>query len=95
MKATKPTNHKKYSIKYSVQTLVMGKGFSVLDDGFIHPIVIETEVNSVDEFENFLVDTTTSKHKNPQKMKNGNKHTIFSKTDEDLMYVDILEISKT
>ena len=31
MKANKPTIHKKYSIKYSVQTLVMGQGFSLID----------------------------------------------------------------
>lgn len=94
MKANKPTLHKKYSIKYSVQTLVMGQGFSLINEGFIQPITIEAEVNSIEDFENFIISNTLKKHKNPQKMKKGNKHTIFSKVDDNLMYVDIVEISE-
>jgi hypothetical protein len=94
MKANKPTTHKKYSIKYSLQTLVMGQGFSLIDEGFVQPVTIEAEVNSIEEFEDFIVNTAAKKHRNPQKMKKGNKHTIFSKVDDNLMYVDIVEISE-
>ncbi len=94
MKANKLTTHKKYSIKYSVQTLVMGPGFSLIDEGFVQPVTIEAEVNSIEDFENFIVNTTSKKHRNPQKMKKGNRHTIFSKVDNNLMYVDIVEISE-
>lgn len=92
MKANKPTTHKKHSIKYSIQTLVMGPGFSVIHDGFVNPVTIEAEVNSIEDFENFIVNTTSKKHRNPQKMKKGNRHTIFSKVEDNLMYVDIFEI---
>lgn len=93
MKATKPSTHKKFKIKYSVQTLIMGNGFSVIEDGHMHPTHIESEVNSIEDFERYVIDNIVKKHKNPHLMKNGGKHTIFSQAAEDMLYVDIVEFN--
>lgn len=91
MKTNKPTTQKKYTVRYSIQTLVMGKGFSIIADGLTDPVCVETEVSSIEDFEAYVVSSMSKKHKNPQQMKNDKKHTIFSYASDDLMYVDIVD----
>lgn len=94
MRTTRNTpNQKKYTVKYTTQTLVMGSGFKVITEGVVPKQVVETEVNSIPEFEKFIVDVTMGKHKNPQYTKKDGKYTIFSKVGQDNLYVDIIDMS--
>lgn len=94
MKSSRPTvTPRKYKVKYSTQTLVMGNGFKVIPSGMVPKKTIETEVSSVDEFEKFVVSMTMGKHKNPQYTKKDGTYTIFSKIGSDNLYVDIIELN--
>lgn len=84
----------KVLIKYSTQTLIMSNDFNVIDEGFISPKLFENEVSCVRDFTDFIVNTAIKKHKKPEYVVEGNKYTIISKLNEDLLYVDIIEISE-
>jgi len=92
LKQHKDTVKKKYKVKYNRQTLVMGRGFTVIPDGTTPKKEEIAEVNSMSDFEKFAFEFTKDQHDNPKYTKKDGKYTIFSNIDEDHLYVDIIEL---
>lgn len=93
LKQNKDSVKKKYTIKYNHQTMVMGKGFTLLDDGMTPKSEAFAEVNSINDFEKFAFEFTKNQHNNPRYTKKDGKYTIFSNIDTDHIYVDIIELT--
>lgn len=92
LRTLKSNNEKKNKLQYSIQTLIMGKGFSIIPEGTISKQIFEVDVDSSLDFENFTFTTLMSKHKNPEHICKNKKYTIFSKINEEHLHVDILEL---
>lgn len=93
-KSNKGVQRKKYTVKYSHQTHITTAGLNPVQGGAGTSTHVEVEVNSVPDFEKFLISTVIGKHKNPEKFHRGNRHTIMSKLDNNLRHVDIIEIEQ-
>lgn len=85
---------KKFHVKYSAQTLIMGPGFSIIDEGFEPPCQLEADTNSISDFEEKILKLVKEKHRSPDTTVSDGKYIIFSKLPDRKFFVDIVQFSK-